>query len=141
MAIQLVGLDGNPWTSKDMDATGDNYITQRVKVLFSGNYTTGGDTLNLTPIVPPMAGPRPDTGTVLPLEVIEAAKGSPTVPSLSAAGGFYAAVEAAAPTLANYLLKVFKNSAGSVAEYNQGAYGTDVTTDGLILELTWRKGS
>jgi hypothetical protein len=139
MAISLVGLDGAPFSTKDMDATGDNFITQRVKVVFSGNYTMGGDTLNLTSIVPPGAGPRADTGTVLPLEVIEVAKGSPTVPSLSAAGGFYAAVEAAVPTLANYLLKVFKNSAGNVAEYNNGAYGTDVLTDGLILEFTWRK--
>lgn len=141
MAVSLVGLDGNPWTTKDMDATGDNYVTQRCRAILSGNYTTGGDTLNLSTIVPPMAGPTPLLGTVLPLEIIPVDLGNPTVPSLSAAGGFYAVIQAVAPTLLNYLLKVFKNSAGSVAEYSNGAYGTDALTDGLVLELTWRKGA
>lgn len=141
MAVNLVGLDGNPWTTKDMDATGDNYVTQRCKAILSGNYTTGGDPLNLSLIVPPMAGPTPLLGTVLPLEIIPVDLGAALTPSLSAAGGFYTIIQNAVPTLLNYLLKVFKNSAGSVTEYSNGAYTADALTDGLVLELTWRKGA
>ena len=140
MALSLVGTDGNPWVaSKDEDASGNNFITQRLKVVPSGNYTTGGDTLNLSTVVPPGAGPIPGTNTVLPISVTTTEQGTAATPSLSAAGGFYAIIQAAAPTLSNFLLKIFKNSAGSVAEYNNGAYGQDVLTDAIFLEVTWRK--
>lgn len=139
--IVLAGMDGNPWTTRDLDASGNNFVTTRAKVIFSGNYTTGGDTLDLTngngANGTNVAGLVPSAS--LPLAVTESYQGTAAVPSLSAAGGFYEIIQAAAPALNNYKLKVFKNSAGSIAEYNNGAYGTDVTTDVVELEITWRK--
>lgn len=133
MSVSINGVDGNPWTTKDMDATADNFVTTRHKLTFTGNYSTGGDTLDLSTV----ASLVPTNGVPLAVTVTE--QGGAAVPSLSAAGGFYAVVQNAAPTLKNYLLKIFKNTAGSVAEYGAGAYATDVTTDQVFLEVTWRK--
>jgi hypothetical protein len=135
MAIAINGMDGNLWTVRDMDASGSNFITTRHKLAFSGNYTTGGDTLDLSGI----AAQIPTNS--LPLAVTTTEQGLAATPSLSAAGGFVAVIQGAVPTLKNFLLKVFKNSAGSVADYPNGAYSADVLTDNVFLEITWRKFS
>jgi hypothetical protein len=133
MAIAILGLDGNPWTPRDMDASGQNMVVTKHKLGFSGNYTTGGDTLDLTAI----AGQVPSGAQ--PLTLIPSEQGTAAVPSLSAAGGYYAVLQAAAPALNNYKVKVFKNTAGSLGEYANGAYGTDVTSDAVFIEISWRK--
>jgi hypothetical protein len=133
MAITVNGMDGNPFTTRDMDATANNFVTTRHKLGFTGNYAAGGDALDLTAI----AGLVPSGS--LPLAVTESYQGTAAVPSLSAAGGFYQVIQAASPALNNYKLKVFKNTAGSTTEYGAGAYATDVTTDNVFLEITWRK--
>lgn len=133
MSIAINGLDGNPYTTKDLDGSANNFLTTRHKLAFSGSYPTGGDTLDFTTV----AGLIP-SGSV-PLSITQSEQGTAAVPSLSAAGGFYQVVQAATPALATYKLKVFKNTAGSIAEYSAGAYATDVTTDQVFLEVTWRK--
>jgi hypothetical protein len=133
MAISINGVDGNIFTTRDVDASPNNFVFSTHLLTFSGNYTTGGDTLNLTTI----AGLIPSGS--LPIALTISDQGRAAVPSLSAAGGFYTVIQNAVPTLANYLLKIFKNTAGSIAEYSNGAYGTDVTTDVVFLQLQWRK--
>lgn len=131
--LTLEGLDGNPFTTRDDDGTGANYVYTKMLVVPSGNYPTGGDTLDFTNV----AGIIP-SGTV-PLLPKASPIGTAAVPSLSAAGGLYQVIQNAAPALNNYLLKIFKNTAGSIAEYSAGAYGTDVLGDVIVLECTWRK--
>jgi hypothetical protein len=135
MSVALQSCDGTgaPPSMTDMDGAGNNFVYSRVRLAFSGNYPTGGDTVDLTPlaaVVPSGA---------LPINVISEGNGPATVPSLSAAGGYYQIVAAAVPALNNFKIKIFKNTAGSVTEYPAGAYGTDVTTDTVDLEVTWRK--
>jgi hypothetical protein len=133
VATTLLGLDGNPWTPRDMDSTGNNFVTVRCKVSLSGNYTTNGDSLDFSAIasyVPTNA---------VPLQITPTEQGLAATPSLSAAGGFAAIIQNPVPTLKNYLLKLFKNSAGNTAEYPNGAYSADALTDNLQLEITWRK--
>lgn len=131
--ITVLGVDGNPYTTRDVDGTGANYVYTRMKLQFSGNYPTGGDTLDLSSVASLIpAGAVPILAKASPM-------GTSAVPSLSAAGGLYQVIQNAAPTLANYLLKIFANSAGSTTEYSAGAYGTDVLGDIVILECTWRK--
>lgn len=133
MAIAINGVDGNPFTTRDVDASPNNFVFSTHLLTFSGNYATGGDTLNLTTI----AGLIPSAK--LPIALAISDQGTAATPSLSAAGGFYTVLQAAVPALANYLLKVFKNTAGSIAEYGAGAYGADVLTDVVFLQLQWRK--
>lgn len=133
MAIAINGVDGNPFTTRDIDASGNNFVWTTFLLGFSGNYTTGGDTLNLSTV----AGIIPSAK--LPISIAEQPQGTAATPSLSAAGGFYEVIQNAAPTLANYLLKVFKNTAGAIAEYANGAYGNDVLTDVVLLQVQWRK--
>jgi hypothetical protein len=133
MSLAIVGLDGNPWTQRDLDGSGSNIIVSKHKLTFTSNYVTGGDTLDLSAIASLIPS------GALPLTVVITEQGTAAVPSLSAAGGFYELIQAAVPALNNYKIKVFKNTAGSVAEYSAGAYGTDVTTDNVFLEISWRK--
>ena len=133
MPIAINGLDGNPFTVKDLDGSANNFLTTRHKLAFSGSYPALGDTLDFTTV----AGQIPSG--VIPLVVTQTEQGTAATPSLSAAGGFYQVVQAATPALNNYKLKVFKNTAGSIAEYPAGAYAADVTTYNVFLEVTWRK--
>jgi hypothetical protein len=133
MAIAINGVDGNPFTTRDIDASGNNFVWSTYLLTFSGNYATGGDTLNFTTI----AGLIPTSK--LPISICEQTQGTAATPSLSAAGGFYQVIQNAVPTFANYLLKVFKNTAGAIAEYGAGAYGADVLTDVVLLQVQWRK--
>ena len=133
MAIAFQSFGGHTWTTTDIDGTGANFMYSKHLLAFSGNYATGGDTLDFTAV----AGLIP-SGRV-PLGMSIECLGTAAVPSLAAAGGFYQPIVAAVAALNTYLLKVFKNTAGSVAEYNAGAYGTDVLGDVVILSVTWRK--
>ncbi len=134
MAIAILGLDGNPFTTRDVDGSPNNFIYTSMLLAFSGNYATGGDTLNLTAV----AGLIPSSKAPLALSI--SVQGTAAVPSLSAAGGFYAIVQAAVAALATYKLKLFSNNgSGAISEYSAGAYGTDVLGDVVVLQCQWRK--
>lgn len=133
MSIAINGVDGAPFTTRDVDASANNFVYSTYLLGFSGNYATGGDTLNFTTV----AGLIPTSK--LPISIAEQPQGLAATPSLSAAGGFYQVIQNAVPTLANYLLKVFKNTAGSITEYGAGAYAADVLTDVVLLQVQWRK--
>ncbi len=133
MSIAVNGADGNPFGTRDVDGSASNYAYSTHRLVFSGSYSTGGDPLDLSSVATlvPTA--------LLPISITVTEQGTAATPSLSAAGGFYAVVQAAVPTLKNFLLKVFKNTGGSVAEYGAGAYTADVLTDVVILSIQWRK--
>jgi hypothetical protein len=129
---------------RNVNAANNNFMEIKVPLTFSGNYPTGGDTLDLTPI----------TKDLPTQEVIGAFafSNSSVNTALGQAGGFYVCqgqpgpvggvnnVNAVATTAFNvWKLKVFKNTAGSIAEYANGAYGADVTSDYVILRLVVRK--
>ena len=88
MSISILGVDGNPWTTRDMDASSNNVITTYHKLGFSGNYVSGGDTLDFTSI----AGLVPSGA--LPVSIFVDGLGGGT--TLSGAGGFYGPVAGAA---------------------------------------------
>lgn len=52
MSLALLGMDGNPWTTKDMDCSGNNKTTTYGLFAWSGSYVTaaGGDVLDLSAI-------------------------------------------------------------------------------------------
>ena len=81
MAIAIVGTDGNPFTTRDIDGIGANFVTTRSQLVFSGSYATGGDKLDLTAI----SGLIP-SGSV-PVQMFCFPFGTAAVPSLAAAGG------------------------------------------------------
>ena len=50
MSIQILGTDGNPLTSRDVDASANNFVYIQGQLKFSGNYVSGGDTLDWTTV-------------------------------------------------------------------------------------------
>jgi hypothetical protein len=128
MSIAVNGMDGNPWTTRDLDASSSNVVTSYHKLAFSGNYTTavGGDTLDLSSV----AGLIPSGA--LPLQITYEANGLGT--SQSAAGGYYQI--GAGNALNNSKVKIF---ASGGAELGTGGYPVAVTSDVVTLVITWRK--
>ena len=147
MSIKVVGFDGNPFDQNSVEARGDRMIRAIVKLALSGNYPTNGDPLDLTnaagvnPLFPTTLIQAAQRG-VVDIDVIVRAT---TNASVLAAGGSYAIVapNADAPLtfadLANLKLKIFKNTAGSVAEYPNGAYGADALADIVNLEVVYSR--
>ena len=144
--IQVLGFDGGAFDQNSIEARGDRFLREYVKLVFSGNYPTGGDTLDLT-----NAGGTPAAPTTVPqaaqrgvvdIDLIERAT---TNASLTAVGGYYIVLAPNAnlplkfADLANLKIKVFKNTAGSVAEYPAGAYGADVLADVVLLEVVYSR--
>ncbi len=120
MAITINGLDGNPFTTRDVDATPNNFVNSFHRLAFSGSYVAGGDTLDFTQI----AGLVPSGG--VPLQVA----------LFSQNGSFnqYVAVQNAA--LAAWKLKIGTPGGTELAA---GAYPVGVTGDVVEMQVTWRK--
>lgn len=144
MAIKVVGIDGNPFDQRSVEARGDRFLRAIVLLVLSGNYTTNGDPLDLTnaggTALAPNTIPPACSGGVADMDIQVRATSNTSV---LGAGGSYAIVAPNANTplkfadLANLKLKVFKDSAGSVAEYPQGAYGADALADIITLEVVY----
>ena len=126
MAIAINGLDGNPMTTRDIDASANNFIYSMSKLAFTGSYATGGDTLDFTSV----AGLVPSGS--LPLNAFIDGNGTGT--QQSAAGGYY--VVLAGTALNNWKVKIF---GGGGTELAAGAYPASVTGDNVTLYVTWRK--
>lgn len=147
MAIKLVGYDGTPFIPINHEsAAGDRFLREFLLVQFSGNYPTGGDTLDLTnaggtPAAPTTVSPASQLGVV----DVDVLARSTLAASLLGAGGDYVIVAPNADTplkfadLTTLKLKVFKNTAGAIAEYPAGAYGADVLADIVILEVVYAR--
>ena len=52
MPLAILGMDGNPWTIKDLDCSANNKVTAYALLQWTGSYVTaaGGDILDLSAI-------------------------------------------------------------------------------------------
>lgn len=143
MSIQVVGFDAGAFAQYHEEARGDRFIRQFLKLVFSGSYSTGGDTLDLTnaggtPAAPNTVPPAVANGLV-DVDVIERS----TVSTGNAAGGgFYVLVAPNADVplkfadLTTLKIKIFT---GGTTELSAGAYPASVTSDVVILECVYAR--
>lgn len=134
MSVILLGSDGNPWTTRDLDASANNKITVYGQLSFSGSYVTavGGDTLDLTAI----AAQVPGYG--VPDSIGFEMQGGTS--SFSITGGYLQIVRSA---ISNALHKVGVWAAGGT-EQGSGTYASiklTAATEYIPVQITWRKMS
>lgn len=103
----------------NVDSSASNFVYAIAILTFSGNYPTGGDTLDFTTV----ADKLPST------QVVQA-----FAESQNGNSGYYAAVQGSA--LNNWKLKAFS---GGGTEITAGAYPASVTSDIVQLSITARK--
>src|ERR1700676_4438347 len=48
MSVTILGADGNPFDQSSIMSFGDRFIRMLCRLVLSGNYVTGGDTLDFT---------------------------------------------------------------------------------------------
>jgi hypothetical protein len=113
MAITISLLPNN------VDSSASNFVYAVATLTFSGNYATGGDTLDFTQVA-----------NVLPSDTIVQAFAE----SQNGSSGYYIPVQGTA--LNNWKLKAFVAGGTEVAA---GAYPVGVTGDIVQLSITARK--
>ncbi len=106
--------------SSNVDSSANNFIYAIATLTFSGNYPSGGDTLDFTSIADKLASAQP------PVQVF--------AESQNGNAGYYVVVQGSA--LNNWKLKCF-NAGGT--EVTAGAYPASVTSDIVQLSITARK--
>ena len=146
MSIQVLGIDGGPFDQNSVEVISGRTLRSYVLLKLSGNYATGGDTLDLTngggtAAAPSVIPPAQSRGLVS----IDIRPFCKTTASFSAADGqYYVIVPAAAagitpvPYSALNALKL-KLMLDIATEYSAGAYGADALGDELVAELTWAR--
>ena len=122
MSIAIRGTDGNPLTSRDIDANSNNFIYVQGRLIFSGAYVGGGDTIDWTTVT---GLPIPSTSLISLL--VETNGGSNIL---------YSPIGGPATLLNAWLLKVFN---GAFAELGAGAYPAAVLADVVTFQATFRK--
>lgn len=127
MSIAVNGTDGNPMTTRDVDATGANFVTTYSVLTPSSSYVTGGDTVDLTPVASLVPGL-----TLLEVDVI--GQGNTAGTSWTAIGNYYAMVQGA--TLNAWKLQCWVAAGTQLAA---GAYPATVTNDKILVKTVWRK--
>lgn len=134
ISIQAKDGSGGAPSTRDFDASGNNYVYSVHRLVFSGNYPgTPGDTLDLTPLaaIAP-SGLAPLTGFV---------EGNGDSSSLGGGGGYYTvSLFNGNPPAANALTanKVRAWNSGGT-EISTAAYPSSVLRDSVTLNLTWAK--
>jgi hypothetical protein len=103
----------------NVDSSANNFVYAIATLSFSGNYPTGGDTIDFTTV----ADKLPST------QIIQA-----FAESQNGNSGYYVAI--AGTALNNWKLKAFN---GGGTEISAGAYPASVTTDVVQLAITARK--
>lgn len=103
----------------NVDSSGNNFVYATATLTFSGNYPTGGDTLDFTTVADKLPS------MTLIQVVAESQNGN---------SGYYVPVQGTA--LNNWKLKAL---VGGGTEITAGAYPTSVTTDIVQLSITARK--
>ena len=103
----------------NVDSSASNFVYAVAALTFSGNYVSGGDTLDFTQVA-----------SVLPSDTIVQAFAE----SQNGNSGYYIPVQGAA--LNNWKLKAFL---GGGTEVTAGVYPSTVTTDIVQLSITARK--
>lgn len=122
MAIAIVGTDGNPITSRDIDASPNNFIFVAGRFVFSGNYTNGtGDTLDWTTII----------GVPIPSQVCIQVFADTALGTIN----FYAPVGGPATALNGWKVRVYTG----ITELSTAAYTAAITADTIIFQALFRK--
>ena len=103
----------------NVDSSASNFVYAIATLTFSGNYPTGGDTLDFTTV----ADKLPST------QIVQA-----FAESQNGNSGYYIPVQGSA--LNNWKLKAF---VGGGTEITAGAYPASVTSDIVQLSITARK--
>src|SRR5271167_219526 len=132
MSVQVLGFDGNPFDQRSIRAMGDRFIETLVQLKLTGNYTTGGDTLDFTngggtPAAPTTVPPAQSNSNVGPARTVISDGPSPAG-SVNANGVDYVIIPGTNPT--NWLLKIFATAG---AQYANGSYGADALTDTVTI--------
>jgi len=138
MSVQVLGFDGNPFDQRSIRAMGDRFIETLVQLKLTGNYATGGDTLDFTngggtPAAPTTVPPAQGASAVGPIRA-DVSDGPSVAGTVLANGGSYVLIPGTNPS--NWKLKIFATAG---AQYANGAYGADALTDTPILRLTWAR--
>jgi hypothetical protein len=103
----------------NVDSSASNFVYAIATLSFSGNYPTGGDTLDFTQV----ADKLPST------QIVQA-----FAESQNGNSGYYVVVQGSA--LNNFKLKAFN---GGGTEITAGAYPASITSDIVQLSITARK--
>ena len=129
MAITVNGFDNNGTPDQNsLESLQGSFIRQIVRLVLSGTYPAGGDTLTIAAIQPPNSRG---------LAWVKIWSDGPSG-SIGANGGNFQYVPGASAlpaTSPNGKVKIFA-TAGS--EYS-GSYTTDATTDLIFAELSWKR--
>ena len=121
MSIQILGTDGNPLTSRDVDASANNFVYVNGRLSFSGNYATGGDTLDFTTVADKIASDQ-----CIAVSVASQSIGNAYIP----VGG---------PATALNGWKVQCQTPGALTQLSAGAYPSQITSDTVTFAACFRK--
>jgi len=141
MAITVLGADGNPFDQNSIMAVGDRFIKYICRLVLSGNYVTGGDTLDFTNAggspAAPTAVPPAQTRGIVSIDIRPISK---LTSSFAAAAGQYEIIAPGGvvpvPLTAVNALKL-KLMLDIAVEYAAGAYGADALGDFIQAEIYW----
>lgn len=141
--LTVYGFDGAPFDQNSIEAFGPRFLRSYVRIVPSGNYATGGDTLDLT-----NAGGSPASPSVVPvaqargLACIDIRPVSKLTTSFRAADGEYivlAPLGVFPVPFANLNALKLKLMLDIATEYVAGAYGADALGDIIQAELVWAR--
>jgi hypothetical protein len=122
MSIQILGADGNNLTSRDVDGSASNFIYVNGQLKFSGNYPSGGDTLDWTTVPDKLAASQ-----CINLSIASQTLGNNYIPI----GG---------PATALNSWKVICQTPGTFnSQLSAGAYPAGITGDTVTFSATFRK--
>ena len=122
MAIQILGTDGNALTSRDVDGSAVNFVYVNGQLKFSGNYPSGGDTLDWTTVADKVEGSQ----------CVAVAITSQTT------GNGYLAVGGPGTALNGW--KVLCQTPGALTSLAAGAYPSPaITADTVTFTASFRK--
>lgn len=124
----LLGLDLNPWGTRDMDATGNNLFHTKhiLKFTAADIYAAGGVSLAAALAIIQAQVPS----GALPIDIDIRSNGSYVRGDLSGIGGYYA-YDPVANKVSIWV--------ASGTEQGNGAVNAAIISDIPIVEITWRK--
>jgi len=122
VSIQILGTDGNPITSRDVDGSASNFIYANGKLVFSGSYTNGtGDTLNWSTIADKIGSDQ----------CISCAISTQTI------GNNYVAQGGVATAITSWIVRC--QTPGALSELATGSYPSGITGDTVTFSAVFRK--